>query len=100
MLEEIIKKSLDGLPRNPRKSVFVLLYSGEQLKLNSGKSSWKRKNHATSALLYELSGEISDYIYNGYDNVEYTKRSAHLKQREEEFKKKLFEMVEVREIKL
>lgn len=58
---ELVKKLMDSLDTNrDRKEVWVLKNrQGEVLRLSSGKSSWRKKNHASTA----LSNHINSILY-------------------------------------
>jgi hypothetical protein len=86
---------------------FVARYKGKNLITSSGKSSWKAVNHAKAAILLHFSNLETAYAYgyeldeNGrpprhYDLYKFT--YAEKDQRREEFRKKLWELIEIVEL--
>lgn len=92
VLDTMILKQKENKART-----FVARYKGKNLIVRSGKSSWKAVNHAKSALIQHFSQEENKYMYpNGYweKGVGYETR----KKREEEFRARLFELIEIIEL--
>jgi len=100
-LEEMISKQKEKKART-----FVARYKGKKLITSSGKSSWKAINHAKAAILLHFSSIEDSYVYE-YEYDE--KRSYQVRdwnkftydereQRKEEFRKKLWELIEIVEL--
>lgn len=73
--DDAIKRAtnmLDRLDRIYDKETWVIIYNGELLRLTSGKSSWAKRNHATSALTNEMYGMFIKYR-DGWEPGEVTK---------------------------
>ncbi len=73
--QEVLDKAireLDSLNERKSNTVWVIKYNNKILKLKSGKSSWRLKNHASSALTNALYGNFSKYR-NGWGSGEVTK---------------------------
>lgn len=101
-LFEMISKQKEKKART-----FVARYKGKNLVTSSGKSSWKAVNHAKAAILLHFSNLETAYAYgyeldeNGrpprhYDLYKFT--YAEKEQRREEFRKKLWELIEIVEL--
>jgi hypothetical protein len=83
---------------------YVAKYKGKNLIMRSGKSSWKAVNHAKLAILNHFSQEERDYIYAVVDNWamndKYTQAYYQaISGRERQFRAKLWELVEIVELK-
>jgi len=73
--EEVLDRAvevLDSLNERKSNTVWVIKYNNKILKLRSGKSSWRLKNHANSALTNALYGYYNRYR-NGWEPGEVTK---------------------------
>ena len=101
-----IKKELEALysaqKEKPAKT-YVARYKGKNLKMRSGKSSWKQINHAKLAILCHferLEGEYKYYPLGRYDGQ--GKRNNYITQgsedREKEFRAELWKLIEIVEI--
>ena len=85
---------------------FVARYKGKNLITSSGKSSWKAVNHAKAAILLHFSSIEDSYVYKyEYDaNKRYQVRDwnkfsyEERDKRREEFRKKLWELIEIVEL--
>lgn len=105
-LTECLDKMLSK-QKEKKARTFVARYKGENLITSSGKSSWKAVNHAKAAILLHFSNLETAYAYgyeldeNGrpprhYDLYKFT--YAEKDQRREEFRKKLWELIEIVEL--
>lgn len=100
-LEEMISKQKEKKART-----FVARYKGKNLITSSGKSSWKAVNHAKAAILLHFSSLESAYVYDyeydtskSYQLRDWNKFSSEeRKKRQEEFRKKLWELIEIVEL--
>lgn len=107
-------KTLDELPaildsmissqKEKKSKTYVAKYKGKNLIMRSGKSSWKAINHAKLAILNHFERKEHNYIYAFVD--EWNKNDkwtpAYYKAisgRKEEFRAKLWELVEIVELK-
>lgn len=100
-LEEMISKQKEKKART-----FVARYKGKNLITSSGKSSWKAINHAKAAILLHFSSIEDSYVYE----YEYDEKGSYQvrdwnkftyderEQRKEEFRKKLWELIEIVEL--
>jgi hypothetical protein len=106
-------KSLDELPaildimvskqKETKQKTYVVKYKGKNLIMRSGKSSWRKINHAKAAVINHFNVLICDYKYfpNGKYNDEGKINPINCegaKERGEEFHKKLFELIEIVEL--
>lgn len=105
-----LNKSLDEMiskQKEKKARTFVARYKGKNLVTSSGKSSWKAVNHAKAAILLHFYELERAYVYgyeldeNGrpprdYDLYKFT--YAEKDQRQEEFRKKLWELIEIVEL--
>ena len=83
---------------------FVARYKGQNIVTKSGKSSWKAVNHAKAAIVLHFSSLEDSYLYGhelgtpfryrNLNNFTYQERS----ERQEEFRKKLWELIEFVEL--
>jgi hypothetical protein len=105
-LTECLDKMLSK-QKEKKARTFVARYKGKNLITSSGKSSWKAVNHAKAAILLHFSNLETAYAYgyeldeNGrpprhYDLYKFT--YAEKDQRREEFRKKLWELIEIVEL--
>lgn len=105
-LTECLDKMLSK-QKEKKARTFVARYKGKNLITSSGKSSWKAVNHAKAAILLHFSNLERAYAYgyeldeNGrpprhYDLYKFT--YAEKDQRREEFRKKLWELIEIVEL--
>lgn len=100
-LEEMFSKQKEKKART-----FVARYKGKNLVTNSGKSSWKAVNHAKAAILLHFSSIEDSYVYDyeydtnkRYQLRDWNKFSREEKEkRQEEFRKKLWELIEIVEL--
>lgn len=109
-------KTLDELPtlldsmissqKEKKLKTYVAKYKGKNLVMTSGKSSWKAMNHAKAAVLNHFSYEEQRYKYpptekyigaDGRERQNYDYSQAE--KREKEFRAKLWELVEIVELK-
>lgn len=97
-----LEKISEGKPK-PRKSL-IATYKGKPLKLRSGKSVWGQINHAKNAILCHF--ERLEYLYKYYPNgrlgingEQNAFTTAGAEQRKEEFRRKLWELIEIVELK-
>lgn len=65
-------RELNSLNERKSNTVWVIKYNNKILKLKSGKSCWRLKNHASSALTNALYNNFGYYI-NGWEPGEVTK---------------------------
>jgi hypothetical protein len=70
--EEVIDQAVNYLIPHAGTNPWVILFEGKPLKVYSGKSSWKRKNHAASALSNHFYGTFTKYR-DGWEPGEVTK---------------------------
>lgn len=71
--ERVVREAINDLQyRNSSSETWVILFEGNPIKLRSGKSSWRKKNHATSALSNHFYGMFSKFR-NGWSPSEVTK---------------------------
>jgi hypothetical protein len=103
----LIKQFLDDMfsaQKEQKAKTYVAQYRGKNLIMRSKKSSWKKINHAKSAVINHFSGKESEYMYypdgkwDKYGNLnpaEYNGTSI----RKYEFRKRLFELIEIVELK-
>jgi hypothetical protein len=100
-LDKMISKQKEKKART-----FVARYKGKNLITKSGKSSWKAVNHAKAAILLHFSYLESAYVYNheydtskSYQLRDWNKFSSEEREkRQEEFRKKLWELIEIVEL--
>jgi hypothetical protein len=106
-------KTLDELPilldkmissqKEKKSKTFVVKYKGKNLIMRSGKSSWKAVGHAKSAVLNHFKQEENCYVYSVINNWATNKYTPAYYQaisgRKEEFRAKLWELVEIVELK-
>ncbi len=103
LIEKYIDEMLSA-QRGERVKTYVAQYKGNNLILQSGKCSWRKIGHAKSAIRNHFAGEESNYVY--YPDGKYD-ASGKLNQintngahgRYQEFRKKLFELIEIVELK-
>lgn len=107
--------TLDDLPqildnmlskqKEKRAKTFVARYKGRNLIMASGKSSWKAVNHAKSAIIHHFHNEETAYEY-GWPQINPPYRDRHFDKftyeernsREDQFRAKLFELIEIVEL--
>ena len=100
-LDKMISKQKEKKART-----FVARYKGKNIVTSSGKSSWKAINHAKSAILLHFSSIKDSYVYDyeydesrRYQVRDWNKFSyEERKKREEEFRQKLWELIEIVEL--
>lgn len=95
-------KTLDDLPqildqmissqKEKRSKTYVAKYKGQNLIVRSGKSSWKKVNHAKAAVRLHFSNEEHGFVYSGQDYGNYNARRK-------QFGEKLWELIEIVELK-
>lgn len=91
---------LDNMLSNQKEKknrTFVARYNGKNIVTSSGKSSWKAVNHAKAAILLHFSSLEDDYVYEHdrtWDKFSYQERQK----RQDEFRKKLWELIEIVEL--
>ncbi len=100
-------KTLDDLPqildkmissqKEKKSKTYVAKYKGQNLIVRSGKSSWKKVNHAKAAIVQHFYVEEKEFIYDGWLMGESSYKEA--KQRKEEFRNKLWELIKIVELK-
>lgn len=107
--------TLDDLPqvldnmlskqKEKRTKTFVARYKNKNLIMRSGKSSWKQVNHAKTAIIQHFSDEEAAFKYGWpqvnpsyrdrtYDKFTYEERND----REDQFRAKLWELIEIVEL--
>ena len=106
-LTECLDKMLSK-QKEKKARTFVARYKGENLITSSGKSSWKAVNHAKAAIILHFSKLEDSYAYgyeldeNGraprnflfWDKFTYAEKDK----RREEFRQKLWELIEIVEL--
>jgi hypothetical protein len=109
-------KTLDELPilldemissqKEERSKTFVAKYKGENLIMRSGKSSWKAVGDVKLAVLNHFYYEEMNYKYHptekyiGVDGREHQSYDySQAEKREKDFRAKLWELVEIVELK-
>lgn len=87
-----------------RVRTFVARFKGKNIVTSSGKSSWKAVNHAKAAIRLHFS-QLEDAYKYGYElgkrhyQIDYNKFTVtERKQREQDFVKKLWELIEFKEL--
>ena len=100
-------KTLDELPqildqmissqKEKKSKTYVAKYKGQNLRMRSGKSSWKQTNHVKAALLNHFEQDERAFKYQGYD---YATKGAYkiVEEKQKEFRAKLWELVEIVEL--
>jgi hypothetical protein len=108
-------KSLDELPalleqltsqqKEKKSRTFVVRYKDKNIVMKSGKSYWKALNHAKAAVLNHFSHQMRLYSYpptekytDPYGVVRQNFDYSKAKERKEEFKQKLYSLVEFIEL--
>lgn len=102
-IETELEKLYSAQKEKPEKT-FVARYKGKNLKMRSGKSSWKQIGHAKAAVLFHFQRLESIYKYHPYGEYDsFGKRMGFvcdgMKEREQEFRDKLWELIEIVELK-
>ncbi len=100
-LEEHLDKMFSN-QKEKKNRTFVARYKGKNIRTKSGKSSWKAVNHAKAAIVLHFSDLEHQYVYDyegkkpyGYwDKFDYQERDK----RRDEFRKKLWEFIEIVEL--
>ena len=91
---------LDNMLSNQKEKknrTFVARYNGKNIVTSSGKSSWKAVNHVKAAILLYFSSLEDAYVYEHdrtWDKFSYQERQK----RQDEFRKKLWELIEIVEL--
>lgn len=92
-IEEKLEKMILDKAVKKNKTI-VARYKGQNLIVASGKSSWKQIGHAKLAILHHFSYLERDYVYG----VKFEKPCEGRREREKEFRDKLWELIEFVEI--
>ncbi len=101
-LDKMISKQKEKKART-----FVARYKGKNIVTSSGKSSWKAVNHAKAAILLHFSSIEDSYVYDyeydekGHKPLYYVWNKFSYEERDkrrEEFRKKLWELIEIVEL--
>lgn len=104
---ETILDTMVSKQKEKKAKTFVVRYKGKNLIMSSGKSSWKQINHAKSAVLCHFNHLETKYIFektetytDSYGTVRqnYNYDRTNIKKRQEEFRTKLFELIEIVEL--
>lgn len=80
-------------------------YKGKNLIMRSGKSSWKAVNHAKLAVLNHFESAEHSYVYDWDYETRYNMRNydkfshQEREERRKQFRAKLWELVEIVELK-
>lgn len=96
---------MNSLQKERPVKTYVAKYNGKNLKTKSGKSCWKAINHAKAAILLHFSELEHAYILGyklgaHYSEIDW-KKYSYLEQEEKrkEFRKHLWEIVQIVELK-
>jgi hypothetical protein len=99
-LEEHLDKMFSN-QKEKKNRTFIARYKGKNIRTKSGKSSWKAVNHAKAAIILHFSHLEDQYTYNNYSrwpasntNLTYQERDK----RRDDFRKKLWELIEIVEL--
>jgi len=95
-LEQILDTMISKQKEKKTKT-FVARYKGKNLIMRSGKSSWKQTNYAKSSIIQHFCGPERRYVYP-VDWNKLGETAEDRKKRKEEFRKKLFELIEIVEL--
>ena len=93
---ETILDTMISKQKEKKARTFVAKYKGKNLVVRSGKSSWKATNHAKAAIIQHFCQAEQHYVYpEGYWR---TLPPEERKKRKQEFRAKLFELIEIVEL--
>ena len=93
---ETILDTMISKQKEKKARTFVAKYKGKNLVVRSGKSSWKAVHHAKAAIIQHFCIEEKNFCYDGWVMGESSYKDV--KERREEFRKRLFELIEIVEL--
>lgn len=85
--------------KEKKSKTFVDKYKGKNLIVRSGKSTWKAIGHAKTAVIQHFHGEEWKYKWSQELNFCHLDYYQTVRNREKEFRAKLFELIEIVELK-
>ena len=89
--------------KETKQKTYVARYKGKNLIMRSGKSSWRKINHAKAAVLNHFHHLEHLYEYHPHgERDENGRKTPYVfegwREREKEFRKRLFELIEIVEL--